>query len=88
MDDPAQHTKEALLNEICQQTRARGIECRTLMETGDPGAVCRHLVDTESVTAAVLVAEKRSWLGRALGLGQALRPAALGSCEVIVVNED
>lgn len=79
---------QALLNEICQETRARGIECRTFIETGDPGAVCRRLVDTENVGAAILVAEKRSWLGRALGLGQALQPAALGNCEVIVVNED
>ena len=79
---------EAVLNEICEQTRARGIECRTLLEIGDPGAVCRRLVDTEDISAAVLVAEKRSWLGRALGLGQALSPAVLGSCEVIVVNED
>jgi nucleotide-binding universal stress UspA family protein len=79
---------EALLNEICEQTRARGIPCRTLMETGDPGEVCRRLVDTADVSTAILVAEKRSWIGRALSLGQPLRPVALGGCEVLVVNED
>jgi nucleotide-binding universal stress UspA family protein len=80
---------EAILHGICEQTTARGIPCRTLLETGDPGAVCRRLVEAGDVTAVVLVPEKRSWLGRALGLGgQALRPEGLGGCEVFVVPED
>jgi nucleotide-binding universal stress UspA family protein len=79
---------EALLHEICEETRARGIPCRTMLETGDPGQICRRLVETDDVAAVVLVTEKRSWLGRALGLGQPLRPSALGGCEVLVVPED
>jgi nucleotide-binding universal stress UspA family protein len=79
---------EALLNEICEETTARGITCRTMLETGDPGEVCQRLIATADVTTVVLVPEKRSWLGRALGLGQPLRPATVGTCEVLVVPED
>jgi len=79
---------EALLAEIAEQARARGIECRTSIEAGDPGEVCRHLIATADVVAAIIVAEKRSWIARILTGGQPLQPPALGGCEVTVVEED
>jgi nucleotide-binding universal stress UspA family protein len=78
---------EALLREICDQAQARGVPCRTAIESGDPAEVCRRLVEGQDVTAAVLVAEKRSWLGRILARGRLFRPEGLG-CEVLVVDED
>ena len=79
---------QALLAEIAGQARARAIPCRTTIETGDPGEVCRRLVETEGVAAAVVVTDKRSWLARILAGAQPLRPPNLSGCEVTLVEED
>ena len=79
---------DALLAEIAQQARGRAIPCRTLIETGDPGEVCRRLVATADVTAAVIVVEKRSWLARILARGEPLQTPTLGGCEITLVHED
>lgn len=79
---------EAVLSEIAEQARARGIPCRTTIETGDPSEVCRRLVEEGKLGAAVIVTEKRSWIGRILSGGQPIRPPALGGCEVTLVDED
>ena len=79
---------EALLAEIGEQARGRRIACRTLVESGDPGEVCRRLVETTDATAAVVVVEKRSWLARILARGEPLRAPMLGGCEVTFVDED
>ena len=79
---------EALLGEIRERAEARDIACQTAIETGDPGEICRRTVASADVAIAVLVAEKRSWIGRFLARGQPLRPPDLGGCEVLVVDED
>jgi hypothetical protein len=79
---------EALLRDIIEQARARGIAARTAIETGDPGEACRKLVAAADVSTAVVVTEKRSWLSRLLTVGQPLRLPALGGCEVVLVGED
>ena len=79
---------EALLRDVAEQARARGISARTFIESGDPGEVCRKLVASADVSAAVVVTETRSWLSRLLTVGQPLRLPALGGCEVILVGED
>lgn len=79
---------EALLREVADQARTRGLTCTTLVETGDPSAVCRRLVATERASVAVVVVERRSWLARMLSGGQPLEPVQLGGSEVVLVDED
>jgi nucleotide-binding universal stress UspA family protein len=79
---------DALLTEVADQARTRGIACERRLEHGDMDEVCRLLVEATGASAAVLVAEKRSWLARMLTGGEPLRPAALGGCELIIVDED
>jgi nucleotide-binding universal stress UspA family protein len=79
---------EALLQEVADQARTRGIACRTSIEEGDANDVCRRLIATADVSAVVLVAEKRSLLARILARDEPLHPPDLGGCEVIVVDED
>jgi hypothetical protein len=79
---------EAVLAEVAEQAQARGVRCETRLEIGDPGDVCRRLVESEDVRVAVLVVEKRSWIGRVLTRAQPLRPPVLGGCEVVLVDED
>lgn len=79
---------EALLAEVAEQARLRGIPCRTAIETGDPGEVCGRLVETADVAAAVVVVEKRSWIARLLARGELVRPPKLGGCEVTLIEED
>jgi nucleotide-binding universal stress UspA family protein len=79
---------EALLRDIVDQAQARGITCRTAIETGDTDEVCRRFVEQDRISAAVVVTEKRSWIARLVTAGQPLRPPALGGCELVLVGED
>ncbi len=79
---------EALLADIAAQAAARGIACRTLHEHGDPGEVCRRLVEEARVAVAVISVERRSWVARLLARGEPVRAPVLGGCEIVLVEED
>jgi hypothetical protein len=79
---------EALLADIAAQAAARGIACRTLLENGDPGEVCRRLVEESRVAVAVIAVERRSWVARLLARGEPVQPPVLGGCEIVLVEED
>jgi nucleotide-binding universal stress UspA family protein len=79
---------QALLREIAERARARGIPCRTTLEIGDPGEICRVLAQREDCAVAVVVTEKRSWVTRIFAGGQPLEVPAFGGCAVVPVEED
>jgi nucleotide-binding universal stress UspA family protein len=79
---------EMVLADVAEQARARGLPCRTTIESGDPADVCRRLVAAGGISVAVVVTEKRSWIGRVLSGAEPLQPPALGGCELVLVEED
>lgn len=78
---------EALLKRIAEEAGRAGIAFTALVEEGDPGEVCGRVIRTHRVQAAVLVAEKRSWLTRFLSRSAAVRLPSLAGCEVKVMEE-
>jgi nucleotide-binding universal stress UspA family protein len=83
-----QHTHaEELLRKVREQASNQGVECRILIEEGDPGEVCGRVIDAHDVAVAVLVAEKRSWLTRFLSRSAAVNLPALAGCEVRVMDD-
>ncbi|MBI4519118.1 MAG: hypothetical protein HY699_25285 [Deltaproteobacteria bacterium] len=79
---------EALVRSLGEQVAKAGVRFTSLIEEGDPGTICARVMRTHDVGAAVLVAEKRSWLSRLLSRGADVRLPALAGCEVRVVEED
>ncbi len=78
---------EALLNQIAEQAKKEGVPFTSLIEVGDPSEVCSRIIGAHSVQAAVLVAEKRSWLTRFLSRATAVKLPALAGCEVKVMDD-
>jgi nucleotide-binding universal stress UspA family protein len=84
-----QHTRaEELLEEIGAQAKEAGIAFVPLVDSGDTSEVCRRVIRHNSVSCAVLVAEKRSWLTKLLSRSAAVHIPALEGCEIQVVEED
>ncbi|MFQ5664988.1 MAG: universal stress protein [Candidatus Binatia bacterium] len=77
---------DTLLKEIAARARDAGITCTSLIEEGDPSEVCSRIIQTHNVRAAVLVAEKRSWLTRFLSRAAAVKLPAFAGCEVKVME--
>lgn len=78
---------EQLLNHIEEQARNHGIAFQGMVEEGDPSEVCAPIVRQHDVVAAVLVAEKRSWLTRFLSRSAPMNLPALAGCEVKVMED-
>ena len=79
---------EAALAEIAARAQAHGVPFVPLIEEGDPDAVCARVIRAREVGAAVLVAEKRSWLSRILSRSAAIQLPALANCTLTVMEED
>ena len=83
------HTRSAaLLHALVERAKKEGVLVTPLIEQGDVGEICGRVVRTHEIGAAVLVAQRRSWLARFLARRVALRVPSLSGCEVHVVNED
>lgn len=78
---------ETLLKQICERAAQEGVPCRALIEEGDAGEICSRIIRAEAIGAAVLVAERRSWLTRLLSRSAAVKLPALEGCEVKVMDD-
>lgn len=78
---------ERLLNHIEEQARNQGVAFRGIIEEGDPSEICAPIVRQHAVVAAVLVAEKQSWLTRFLSRSAPMNLPALAGCEVKVMED-
>ena len=78
---------QQLLNQVEEQARNQGIAFRGLIEEGDPSEICAPIVRHHQVVAAVLVAEKRSWLTRFLSRSEPMNLPVLAGCEVKVMED-
>lgn len=78
---------ERLLNQIEEQARNQGVAFRGIIEEGDPSEICVPIVRQHAVVAAVLVAEKQSWLTRFLSRSAPMNLPALAGCEVKVMED-
>lgn len=76
-----------LLNHIEEQARNHGITFLGMVEEGDPSDICAPIVRQHDVVAAVLVAEKRSWLTRFLARSAPMNLPTLAGCEVKVMED-
>ena len=76
-----------LLRAVAERAKRDGIVVTPLIEEGDASEICRRVIRAHDVGAAVLVAEKRSWLTRFLSHGAVQLPALAG-CEIKVMEED
>lgn len=77
-------TAVAAATELARQA---GISVTGIVEEGDPTEIGTRLARTLPATAVLLVAERRSWLGRLLS-GSAIGMPDLPGCEVRVIEED
>lgn len=78
---------EALLAEIGELARGRGVPFVALIEEGDPDEVCARVIRAQQVGEAILVVEKRSWLSRILSRSPAVTLPALADCPLTVIEE-
>ena len=79
---------EALLHVVAEHAKKESVVVTPIVEHGDIGEICRRVIRTHQVGAAVLVAEKRSWLARFLSHSAAVPLPALADCEVQVMEDD
>ncbi len=79
---------EALLRGFVDEARPQGVEVVPLVEAGDTGEICARIIRTYGIEAAILVAERRSWLTRFLSRSASVRLPAFAGCEVRVMEED
>jgi nucleotide-binding universal stress UspA family protein len=79
---------EALLRGIAEQARQEGVVVTPIIEEGDTDEICTRLIRAHQIGAAVLVAERQSWLTRFLSRSATVRLPALSGCEVRVMDED
>jgi nucleotide-binding universal stress UspA family protein len=79
---------ESVLRQVCEIARQQQISCDERIEEGDAGEICARVIRQQNVAAAILVAEKRSWLTRFLSRSAAVRLPALSGCEVRVMEEE
>lgn len=75
------------VQQVAEEARRRGIECSTVVEEGDPSEVCARVVASNHVVAAVLVAEKQSWVTRFLSRSAPVKLPSLPGCEVKVMED-
>jgi hypothetical protein len=78
---------EQLLNRIEEQARNQGVAFRGMIEEGDPSEICAPIVRQHDIVAAVLVAEKQSWLTRFLSRSAPMNLPVLAGCEVKVMED-
>ena len=78
---------QALLSQIAEQAKTECVAVIPLIEAGDASEICGRIIETYEVQAAVLVAEKRSWLTRFLSRSASVKLPALAGCEVRVMED-